>query len=140
MVQDKGLKERAKNLPALLEHRWADSTAKKYRRGWNEWINWCERYPESRGCPAEGFYLALFFNDLVLQDRKVGTLDTAAAGVRWGHILAGFDNPLDDILVKTALEGAKRTIGKSTGKNQKEPFMLSHNYLLMMQINLLGGF
>ena len=121
-MRDPELKMRAMNLPKLLQHRWADSTNKKYEQAWNRWNTWCDEYPEVNPCPAESFYIALYLNDLVLEGCKIGALDAAAAGIRWGHILAGFGNPIDNIFVKTGLEGAKRTIGKSKGKNQKEPF------------------
>ena len=78
-------------------------------------------YQESRVRPADT-YLTLFFNDLVLNNCKVGTPDTTASGIRWGHIMAGFANPLDGIPVKTALEGATRTVGKGEGNQRKDPF------------------
>ena len=110
------------NLPTLPKHRWADSTNKKYEQAWKKWSAWCDTYPESDPRPADAFYISLYLNDLVLQGCKIGALDAAVAGIRWGHISLGFINPLENDLVRTTLEGAKRTIGKGKGKNQKEPF------------------
>ena len=57
----------------------------------------------------------------MIHDCKFSALDAASSGIRWGHISVGIDSPTDNILVKTALEGAKRTVGKSKGENQKDP-------------------
>ena len=58
---------------------------------------------------------------MVLDDCKLGTLNSAASGIRYGHVIAGYSNPMENIFVKTAVEGAKRTIGNGNGKRQKEP-------------------
>ena len=52
----------------------------------------------------------------------MGTLDAAAAGIRWGHVKDGWPNPGDNVFVKTALEGARRTVGRTKNSRQKEPF------------------
>ena len=57
----------------------------------------------------------------MLDDCKVGSLDSAASGIRYGHVVAGFPNPMEHPFVKTAVEGAKRIVGKNTVKRQKEP-------------------
>ena len=76
-IKDQGLRERAASLPTLITARWATSTSSKYEQGWKKWEDWCRRYPESRPRPATAFYVALYFNDLVLQGCKYGTLTTA---------------------------------------------------------------
>ena len=120
-IQDPGLKLRAGFLPTLIHSRWAESTKQKYENAWEKWESWCKRYPESVAIPGSPFFVALYINDLVLEDCKVGTLDAAAAGIRYGHVIAGLPNPMEHIFVKTALEGAKRIVGKNTVKRQKEP-------------------
>ena len=52
---------------------------------------------------------------------KFGALDAASSAIRYGHIIAGMPNPMDDPFLKSVLEGAKRIVGKGTLKNQKEP-------------------
>ena len=120
-IQDPGLKERAHLLPNILQARWADSTKTKYEKAWEKWVKWCQAYPESPKLPAQPFYIALYINDMVLENCKYGALEAAALGIRYGHVIAGFENPLDDLFIKAMLEGAKRTIGKATVKRQKEP-------------------
>ena len=78
-------------------------------------------YPESPKLPAGTFYIALYINDMVLENCKHGALEAAALGIRYGHVIAGFENPLEHPFIKATLEGAKRTVGKDTAKRQKEP-------------------
>ena len=82
---------------------------------------WCNRYPEAAIRPASPFYVALFLNDLVLDEAKKGHIETVFLGIRWGHRTAGFESPTDHPFVKTALEGAKRITARKTTKNRKEP-------------------
>ena len=78
-------------------------------------------HPERQPRPATPFYICLYINYLVLEGCKHGTLTSASSGIRWGHVTLGFSNPMDNMLVRTVLEGAKRIIGKPKGENQKEP-------------------
>ena len=121
MIQDPQLQLRAANLPNIIHSRWANSTHTKYEPAWEKWQEWCKRFPESSPLPADPFYLALYINDLVLDDCKHGALVAAANGIRYGHVIADFSNPMEDIFVKTALEGAKRIVGLNTVHRQKEP-------------------
>ena len=119
-IHDPDLRKRAQSLPALAAARWAPSTTEKYERGWVRWEGWCRKHPESRSRPASPFYVALYFNNLVLEGCKYGALDTAAAAIRWGHLKEGLQNPMEINFLSITLEGAKRTIGK-TPSQQKEP-------------------
>ena len=120
-IKDPELIRRAEHLPTVIMSAWADSTNDKYSRGWKEWVEWCNRYPEAAIRPASPFYVALFLNDLVLDEAKKGHIETVFLGIRWGHRTAGFESPTDHPFVKTALEGAKRITARKTTKNRKEP-------------------
>ena len=61
---------------------------------------------------------------MVMDRCKFGALDAAASGIRWGHLVVGLSNPMDNLFVQTVLEGAKRVVGKPRGENQKEPMSL----------------
>ena len=101
-------------------NRWAPSTNNKYQRGWTRWEEWCRLHPESPARPAIAFYIGLYFNDLVIEGCKFGTLTEASAAIRWGHLGFGFDNPMDNQFVNIVLEGAKREVGMPPSA-QKEP-------------------
>ena len=120
-IQDDNLRSRAANLPKFLQSRWAATTNRKYNHAWERWVHWCSLYSAS-SCPACTFYIAVYLNDLVLEGCKIGALSAAASGIRWGHVMSGQVNPMDNLFVKTALEGAKRTVGKDGSGRQKEPF------------------
>ena len=120
-IKSKELRERAAHLPTVIESAWAGSTNKKYSRGWEQWITWCRRYPETKIRPADPFFVALFINDKVIDESKKGRIETAYLGVRWGHIIVGMRSPTEHPFVKTAFEGTKRIASKSTKKNRKEP-------------------
>ena len=81
-IEDSQLKSRAENLHKIMESRWAESTNRKYKHAWDKWEEWCKRHPESPSKPADPFYIAVYINDLVLEECKMGTLDAAAAGIR----------------------------------------------------------
>ena len=114
------MRRRAECLPYLVTSRWADTKNEKYGQGWKRWEDWCRVHPESQTRPASPFYVALYFNDLVIQGCKYGALTTAASAIRWGHVQEGLENPMDNLFVRITLEGAKRTVGKPPS-NQKDP-------------------
>ena len=86
------LAKNAESLPFLLQSSWAESTNTKYRRRWSGWSTWCGTYSEATTCPADPFYIALHFNDIAICAGKLGHLQTAHSGIRWGHWKAGFDS------------------------------------------------
>lgn len=120
-IKDDDLRERAAHLPVVIRSAWADSSNEKYKRGWLNWTSWCDRHPEAEKIPADPFYIALFLNDMVLDDQKKGHIETAYLGIRWAHRTRGFQSPTDNPFVKTAYEGSKRIAARSTKKNRQEP-------------------
>lgn len=120
-IQDSELRSKATRIPELLDAAFAENTLRKYRSAWAKWVAWCGKYQEINYCPADPFFICIYFNDLILEKSSIGTITTAVCGIRWGHIKAGFDSPTDTQLVKTAFKGAKR-LAESGVKNRKEPF------------------
>lgn len=120
-IQDDGLRSRAQHLKNVVDARWANSTKMKYKPAWERWVEWCRKYPESSTMPADPFYIAVYLNDLVLNEAKIGTLDAAVCGIRWGHVKEGLENPMDNLFVKTVLIGARKIIGKGESR-QQDPF------------------
>ena len=116
-ILDPRLRQTAKSLPKVITSAWADKTNKKYSRGWQLWLDWCKKYPESIARPALPFYVALFLNELVLDEAKKGRIESAFFGIRWGHLIAGLEAPTDHPFVKLAFEGAKRLVSRRTVKN-----------------------
>ena len=69
-IADPELRLRSTNLLQVVHNRWAPNTHAKYDSGWEGWSSWCRRYPESNSLPADPFYIALYLNDLVLENCK----------------------------------------------------------------------
>ena len=117
--EDSQLKRSALGVPLLIQSAYADSTLLKYRQGWRKWLTWCESKPEVKHCPADTFFVAVYFNELLVDNCKLGALVSAYCGIRWGHIQAGLIPPTDHPFVKLAFEGAKRLVTHRES-NQKE--------------------
>ena len=45
----------------LLDAAFAESTLKKYRSSWSK----CKQYDEVTYCPADPFYICIYFNDVI---------------------------------------------------------------------------
>ena len=120
-IVDPHLRLRSTNLLGVVYQRWAPNTHDKYNSGWEGWSARCQKYPESTTLPADPFYIALYINDLILDDRKPGALTNAESGIRYAHTIAGYDNPMDHKFVKTVMEGPKRLASTHCKKRQKEP-------------------
>ena len=101
-LQDPRLAKVAESLPFLIQSSWAESTNDKYRRGWNNWSKWCEKYPEAGRCPADPFYIALFFNEIVISKHNLSYLTTAHSGIPWGHLNAGHRSPTEHPFARMA--------------------------------------
>ena len=120
-IKSKALLKSAATLPDLIKAAYADSTLHKYRNAWHQWISWSEKFPEVLYCPADPFFVALYFNDLLLTKGTLGAISDANSGIRWGHINAGVYSPTNHPFVKLVFEGAKRLASKSSVSRQKEP-------------------
>ena len=111
-IQDTRLKSLAGSLPTLLENKHSTSTLQKYKPAWKKWVDWSSSFSEVSSCPADPFYVALYFNDIVSKDGKVGSITAAFLGIRWGHLISGFPSPTDQ-LGQLAYFNAKKYIGQS---------------------------
>ena len=87
------LAKNAKGLPFLIQNAWADTTNQKYSKAWEKWVAWSNRYPEVEKIPADPFYLALYFNDLAIEEATLSAVKAANSGIRWGHLRTGYTDP-----------------------------------------------
>jgi len=118
------LKTSADNLPNLLDAAYAESSIDKYKSAWFKWKAWSDRFPEVSAIPAEPFFIALYFNDLVAEKSKVGAINNAINGIRWMHIRQGYESPTYHPFLQMAAEGARRLCSSNSTSNQKEPITL----------------
>ena len=123
-IENEALRKKAILLPSLLDAAFAETSLQKYRSAWSKWVDWCKQYDEVQHCPADPFFICIYFNDLILDKAPIGAITAALCGIRWGHIKAGFSSPTDTPLVKLAFKGAKRLAQSTPGSNRKEPFTI----------------
>ena len=88
------LKVLRESLPRLIDAGIAGSTKAKYERSWSGWKMFCIKH-HLTARPAEPYFIAVYFNHLLLQKGTRGSITDAMFGIRWGHVSAGFISPTD---------------------------------------------
>ena len=81
-IIDDSLNEDAKTLPQLIENAFANYTSKKYKPAWLKWLEWASKFDKVNPSPANPLHVALYINDIVTRDQKVGALTSAVLGIR----------------------------------------------------------
>ena len=99
-VKDSELKLLATSLPFIVQKGRADTTIKKYKAGWQGWVEWCAHKEEVKPRPANPFYVALYLNYVYFVKSTKCAITAAFYGIRWGHHLVGLESPTDNPLVK----------------------------------------
>jgi site-specific recombinase XerD len=93
----------------------AASTRAAYASDWRVFSAWCA----AQGLcpmPASPATVAAFLADQVEQGMKPSTLGRRLAGIKYRHQTADEASPTDDERVKSALNGARRTLGVAPRK------------------------
>lgn len=116
---DQELKSLSSSLHKILDSAYADTTNKKYSRGWKNWLDWSSKKSEVISIPASPFYVALYFNRVLQINGTRGALTEAFYGIRWGHLIAGFSSPTDNPFIKVVFEGCQR-LAKSNPRGKKD--------------------
>ena len=67
--------------------------------------------------PAKPLHIALFISELAKRSSEnnigISSLESAVYAIKWGHAMAGIEAcPVSHPLVKLALEGSKRRLGR----------------------------
>ena len=83
------------------------------------WSNFCKEIHVVH-LPSDPFFIAVFFNHLLITNGSKGSITDAYYGIRWGHHAAGFYSPTDHPFVQLAFEGAKR-LSNYSGSRKKDP-------------------
>ena len=118
-VEDGRLRALVQDLPAVLLKSKADSTARKYEKGFNPWRKWASQFKEIVIFPASSVHVSLFFLSLIQESASCSTIDEVHYGLKWVHDLAGLPDPCNSSLVLTLIESAKRLL--SIPVKKKEP-------------------
>ena len=98
-VEDRRLRVLVQDFPAVLLKSKADSTAKKYEKGFNTSRKWASQFKEIVIFPASSVHVSLFFLCLIQESAACSTIDEVHYGLKWVHDLAGLPNPCNSSLV-----------------------------------------
>lgn len=99
--KDHRLEELTSELPRYFITSKDDNTAKQYRYAFNTFCKWCNSFnPVITPLPASEINVALYIIHLAKQYKS-----SAEHAISWAHILAGYVNPCDSILVKNIKRG-----------------------------------
>ena len=71
-IESASLKKLSASLPEIIEAGLASSTNNKYYTGWKRWLDWCKENPEVNNLPGNPFFVALFFNHILLKYKTKG--------------------------------------------------------------------
>ena len=121
-VEDRRLQALVQDLPAVLLKSKADSTVRKYEKGFYTWRKWASQFQEIVIFPASSVYVSLFFlilQSLIQESASCSTIDEVHYGLKWVHDLAGLPDPCNSSLVLPLIESAKRLL--SIPVKKKEP-------------------
>ena len=118
-VEDGRLRALVQDLPAVLLKSKADSTARKYEKGFNTWRKWASQFKEIVIFPASSVHVSLFFLSLIHESASCSTIDEVHYGLKWVHDLAGLPDPCNSLLALPLIESAKRLL--SIPVKKKEP-------------------
>ena len=95
------------------------NTVKSYNAAFKRWKKWAKNFPEIEDFPASPTYVALYLTSIMQNANSPAPVTVAFYGIAWAHRLAGVEDPTQHSLPRTALEAAKRRLGRETVK--KEP-------------------
>lgn len=115
------LKSNLHLLPDLFSESKADNTLRKYYYGFMKFKRWAtdNSIPEADILPSKPFYIALYLASLVQSSATASPITDAFYSLKWAHSIVGANEPMENFLVRTVLEGAKRKL--SIPVKKKEP-------------------
>jgi len=114
-LEDMDLRRLAEALPSSVLRCRATSTTQKYLGAFKRWKTWAAGYKLSV-FPVQEVHLALYLQHLAEAKCSKSAVEEAVNGLAWAHSMAGISSPTDSPIVKTTLEGLKRTLAKPVNK------------------------
>lgn len=96
---------------AFVEASKAPSTRRAYQHDWQDFTAWCDerRLP---GLPADPSTVAWYISDLASR-YTVSTITRRLASISQAHQLAGYSTPTQTAIVRTTMQGIRRTLGSA---------------------------
>ena len=137
-VEDRRLRALVQDLPAVLLKSKADSTARKYEKGFDTWKKWASQFKEIVIFSAPSVHVSLFFLSLIQESVSCSTTDEVRYWLKWVHDLAGLPDPCNSSLVLSLIESSKRLLSIPVKKKEPvTPRLFSFYLLSMVRLQLI---
>ena len=123
------------SLPDMVAASRTTNTVKAYILSYNRCEQWASDIEELSVFPANDLAITIYLLSLIQLGKSVSVLNQFVFAASWMHSIAGYPNPTKSVLVKTVLDGAKRTL--SVPVSRKEP--ITPSMLRKIRRNLISN-
>ena len=121
-------------LPQVLAASRQHNTIKAYLGAYRRFEEWAGDIEELSVFPSNELAITIYLLSLVQARKSVATIQQFVFAASWLHSTGGFANPTTSPMVKTILDGAKRTMARpSTRKEPISPRILKKILKHLMQ-------
>ena len=101
----------------------SSNTIKSYVLAYSQYEKWAANIEELSVFPANDLAITIYLLSLIQLGKTVSVLNQFVFAASWIHRVGGYDNPTNSVLIQTVLDGAKRSLGTPT--NREEPVTAS---------------
>ena len=105
-------------MPAFCLASISNNTVRQYKYAINSFCKWCLSLNITHTLTSLVIYAPMYLIHLTNIGKSVSTINVAYYNISWAHRLAGVKDPCKSDLVITVKEGAHRSIGHLTVKNE----------------------
>ena len=105
-------------MPAFCLASRSNNTVRQYKYAINSFCKWCLSLNITQTLTSLVIYAPMYLIHLTNIGKSVSTINEAYYNISWPHRLAGAKDPCKSDLVITVKEGAHRSIGHLTVKNE----------------------
>jgi site-specific recombinase XerD len=105
-------------MPAFCLASRSNNTVRQYKYAINSFCKWCLSLNITQTLTSLVIYAPMYLIHLTNIGKSVSTINEAYYNISWPHRLAGVKDPCKSDLVITVKEGAHRSIGHLTVKNE----------------------
>ena len=124
-------------IPEVIANSRRPNTMNAYAAAYKRYEEWAKTLEEISVFPTDEYSATLYIITMSQENMSISTINQFVASMRWIHKLGGFDDPGDSHLIKTILEGIKRTKGGNV--THKKPVTKCMIRLLHDKLTLRGN-
>ena len=112
--QNPGLKKIIATLPKILAASRQANTMRVYISAYRRFEQWAKGYEELSVYPSNSLAITIYVLSLVQTGKHLLSIRQFLYSAPWMHRTGGYDNPTNNFMVKSVLDGAKRTLAVPT--------------------------